>query len=57
MAGDLTTNLQKPEMRGLLQSSIKKNLGIAIGLSVVGAIAVRVFIGDSRKARYAEFYK
>ncbi|KAB0790740.1 hypothetical protein PPYR_15670 [Photinus pyralis] len=47
----------KPQLRGLLQSSIKRNLIIAIGTSIVAGITFKTLVGDARKKKYLEFYK
>lgn len=54
---DKVSNVAKPQLRGLLQSQIKKNLFVAIGLCVVVGVAQKIFVNDARKAKYAEFYK
>ncbi|KAF6197587.1 hypothetical protein GE061_008552 [Apolygus lucorum] len=56
MAGEVST-VSKPELRGLLRSAIKKNLIIAIGLSIIGGIGYQTLICNPRKQRYADFYK
>lgn len=50
-------NLKKPQLRGLLHSQIKKNLIVAIGLSVVFGVAYKFAVSEPRKQKYAEFYK
>lgn len=57
MAGDAVARANKPQLRGLLHSSIKKNLIVAIVLAGVSAVGVQVFLKDARRATYAEFYK
>lgn len=57
MAGDSVSKVGKPQLRGLLQASIKKNLIVAIVLSGAGALGIKMFLGDARKKKYAEFYK
>ncbi|CAH0559687.1 unnamed protein product [Brassicogethes aeneus] len=47
----------KPQMRGLLQSQIKRNLVFAIGLCTAAAVLQKVFYNDGRKRAYSEFYK
>ncbi|XP_073988726.1 cytochrome c oxidase subunit 6C-like [Rhodnius prolixus] len=47
----------KPQLRGLLQSKIKRNLIVAMGLSVVSGVLFKIFVSDARKNQYAEFYK
>lgn len=50
-------SVTKPQMRGLLNSSIKKNLIVSISLCVVAVVAMKFGFNDVRKAKYAEFYK
>ncbi|XP_033645144.1 cytochrome c oxidase subunit 6C-like [Asterias rubens] len=49
--------LPRPQMRGLLNSHLKKHFVIGAALSVVGAAMVKYFVYDWRKNKYAEFYK
>ncbi|KAK9873865.1 hypothetical protein WA026_002222 [Henosepilachna vigintioctopunctata] len=49
--------LPKPQLRGLLQSQIKKNLIIATAIAFTAVGLQKVFINDERKKVYAEFYK
>lgn len=61
MAGDAVAadagRIPKPVLRGLHNATIKRNLAVAIALSVVAGIVVKVFINDPRKKAYADFYK
>ncbi|RVE50790.1 hypothetical protein evm_004539 [Chilo suppressalis] len=58
MAGEkAVSTIAKPQMRGLLNSVIKKNLTVAITLSIISGFAFKVLVGDARKQRYAEFYR
>lgn len=50
-------NLQKPQLRGLLHSQIKKTLIIAIGMSLVCGAAYKFLVSEPRKQKYANFYK
>lgn len=54
---DAVSKVGKPQLRGLLQNQIKKNLIVAITLCIAAGIGVKFFINDVRKAKYAEFYK
>ncbi|XP_066999677.2 cytochrome c oxidase subunit 6C [Anabrus simplex] len=54
---DTVQKIPKPQLRGLLNSQIKMNLPIAIGLAAVSGILFKVLVGDARKKRYAEFYR
>ncbi|XP_076440377.1 cytochrome c oxidase subunit 6C-1-like [Babylonia areolata] len=47
----------RPQLRGFLKSNLKKNFIIATAVSFISTVAWRVIVCDSRKARYAEFYK
>ena len=50
-------SLPKPQMRNLLQASIKRNLAMTAGVST-GAVAAYYFLVKApRKQKYAEFYK
>lgn len=57
MAGGKVSTVAKPQLRGLLGSQIKTNLGVAIVLCTVAAAAMKVLYNDKRKAVYANFYK
>ncbi|GLH04811.1 hypothetical protein R5R35_010137 [Gryllus longicercus] len=54
---DSVQRLAKPQLRGLLNSSIKKNLSVAIVLSIISGIAWKVGVCDVRKKLYADFYR
>ncbi|XP_019873236.1 cytochrome c oxidase subunit 6C-like [Aethina tumida] len=56
MAKDVVKS-NKPQLRGLLQNQIKKNLALAVGMCFVAAVAQKIWINDERKKVYAEFYK
>lgn len=45
------------QFRGLLHSQIKRNLTVAIGLTIVAGIAWKLLVSDPRRQRYADFYK
>ncbi|XP_055712955.1 cytochrome c oxidase subunit 6C [Phlebotomus papatasi] len=47
----------KPQLRGLHHATIKRNLTVALVLSAVSVVAVKLLYNDRRKANYAEFYK
>lgn len=57
MAGDKVSTIAKPKLRGLLGHQIKINLGAAIIMCTVAAIAQKVLHDDVRKETYANFYK
>ncbi|CAH1392691.1 unnamed protein product [Nezara viridula] len=54
---DIPAKLSKPQMRRLLQSQIKTNLFVAIGLGIVTGVAVKYLVCEPRKQRYAAFYR
>ncbi|KAJ8925888.1 hypothetical protein NQ315_009740 [Exocentrus adspersus] len=56
MSGEVS-KVSKPQLRGLLQSQIKKNLILAIAVASAAAVAQKFLLNDRRKNRYAEFYK
>ncbi|XP_076339201.1 cytochrome c oxidase subunit 6C-1-like [Tachypleus tridentatus] len=49
--------ISKPQLRGLLRSSLRKHLAIVGVLSISAALAWKYTVAESRKKRYAEFYK
>lgn len=58
MAGDkAVSTVTKPQMRGLLNSAIKRNLTISLTLAAISGIAFKQLVGTERKKRYAEFYR
>ncbi|CAG9792913.1 unnamed protein product [Diatraea saccharalis] len=58
MAGEkAVSTVAKPQMRGLLNSVIKRNLIVAITLAGISGFAFKILVGDARKRRYAEFYR
>ncbi|XP_053618464.1 cytochrome c oxidase subunit 6C-like [Plodia interpunctella] len=58
MAGDkAVATAAKPQMRGLLNSAIKRNLIVAITLSAISGFAFKQLVGNERKRKYAEFYR
>lgn len=57
MAEKSVQKIPKPQLRGLLASSVKFHLPIALTLSAVTTVLFKIFWVDSRKAKYAEFYK
>jgi hypothetical protein len=57
MAEKSVKKMPKPQLRGLLASTVKFHLPTAIGLSAVATVLFRIFWVDSRRAKYAEFYK
>lgn len=51
------STIEKPQLRGLLQLQIKRNIiGMAV-VSISSALMYKIFIADARKKRYANFYK
>lgn len=49
--------LKKPQLRGLLQTQIKRNLLVCAVFSISVGAAIKFLIAEPRKQRYAEFYK
>ena len=49
--------LAKPQLRGLLETQIKKHLIIAVTLGIACGAAYKFLVAEPRKRRYAEFYK
>jgi len=50
-------SIAKPQLRGLLQNQIKKNLIISGVLVTALVVAVKFLRNDPKKRDYAEFYK
>ncbi|KAL6257022.1 hypothetical protein P5V15_011957 [Pogonomyrmex californicus] len=50
-------SLEKPQLRGLHMSQIRKNLVGMLIVSFSAAFAFKVMVVDKRKQRYADFYK
>lgn len=57
MADKAVSLIAKPQMRGLLNSQIKKNLIISLTLAGISGVAFKMIVGDERKKKYAEFYR
>jgi hypothetical protein len=57
MAEKSLQKIPKPQLRGLLASTVKFHLPAAIALSAVTTVLFKIFWVDSRRAKYAEFYK
>ncbi|CAG4938954.1 unnamed protein product [Colias eurytheme] len=58
MAGEsAVSTVAKPQMRGLLNTAIKRNLIISLVLAGVSAVAFKQLVGNERKRKYAEFYR
>lgn len=49
--------LKRPKMSGLLHAQIKRNLIIAITLSIIAGGLHRFLVVYPRRQRYADFYK
>jgi len=47
----------KPQLRGLLASSLKTQVIVATGLGLGSVFLVKHFLKDARLKRYEEFYK
>ena len=50
-------SLPKPQMRNLLQASIKRNLAVTAGVTTAAVAAYYFLVKAPRKQQYAEFYK
>lgn len=58
MAGEkAVSTASKPQLRGLLNSAIKRNLIISLTLAAISGVAFKQLVGTRRKQRYAEFYR
>jgi hypothetical protein len=57
MAEKSVQKIPKPQLRGLLSSSVKIHLPVALAVSAVATVLFKIFWVDSRRAKYAEFYK
>jgi hypothetical protein len=57
MAEKSVQKISKPQLRGLLTSTVKFHLPAALALSAVTTVLFKIFWVDARKAKYAEFYK
>ncbi|XP_077283448.1 cytochrome c oxidase subunit 6C-like [Arctopsyche grandis] len=49
--------IAKPQLRGLLNSAIKKHLSIAIVFSLTTAVLWKTVVADPRRKKYADFYR
>lgn len=56
MAGEVG-KVSKPQLRGLLQNQIKRNIIIAASVAAVAAVIQKFVYNDGRKSVYANFYK
>ncbi|XP_013147036.1 PREDICTED: cytochrome c oxidase subunit 6C-like [Papilio polytes] len=57
MADKAVSTIAKPQMRGLLNNVIKRNLIIALTMAGVAGFSFKQLVGNARKRRYAEFYR
>ncbi|GAB0096808.1 Cytochrome c oxidase subunit 6C [Sergentomyia squamirostris] len=57
VAQEVAARPNKPQLRGLHQATIKKNIAVGLVLSVISAVALKLAYNDPRKANYANFYK
>lgn len=57
MADKAVSTMAKPQMRGLLNGQIKKNLIVSLTLAAISGIAFKQFVANERKKKYAEFYR
>ncbi|GLG99467.1 Putative cytochrome c oxidase [Gryllus bimaculatus] len=49
--------IPKPQLRGLLNSAIKRNLLVAIVLTIISGVTWKIGVCDARMKRYADFYR
>ncbi|XP_055598726.1 cytochrome c oxidase subunit 6C-like [Uranotaenia lowii] len=54
---EVTARIPKPVLRGLHNASIKQNLAVAMGLTVISGLAFHFMYIAPKKQRYADFYK
>lgn len=47
----------RPQLKGLHNATIRKNITVAIVLSFAGMFAYKFLVNDPKKQKYAEFYK
>lgn len=47
----------KPQLRGLLQSQIKRNIIVAATVAALAALYQKFVYNDGQKRIYADFYK
>ncbi|XP_071449436.1 cytochrome c oxidase subunit 6C-like [Hetaerina americana] len=57
MASAGVTRLAKPQMRGILNSQIARNIAVAFALSIVAGASYKILVSDPRKKRVAEYYR
>jgi hypothetical protein len=57
MAEKSVQKIPKPQLRGLLGSSMKFHLPAALSLSAIDTVLFKIFYVDARKNKHAEFYK
>jgi len=57
MAEKSVQKITKPNLRGLLTSTMKFHLPAALTLSAVATVLFKIFYVDARRVKYAEFYK
>lgn len=59
MAGEAVSGAipRPPQLKGLHHAVVKKNIYVALGLSVAVGVLYKFAICDPKKRDYAEFYK
>lgn len=50
------SKVTKPQLRGLLQSNIKRNLVVAVTVATAAAFAQKFIVNEPRKELYRKFY-
>ncbi|XP_062551198.1 cytochrome c oxidase subunit 6C-1-like [Armigeres subalbatus] len=54
---EVTAKIPKPVLRGLHNTSIKRNLVVATVLSIVSGVAFNYLYVEPKRQAYADFYK
>lgn len=57
MADKAVSTASKPQMRGLLNGAIKRNIYVALAVSALSGVAFQQLVCSARKKKYAEFYR
>lgn len=57
MAEAAIQKIPKPQLRNILHSKTKFHISAAISLSLLVGLSYKVFVGNVRKRKYAEFYR
>ncbi|KAJ6639548.1 Cytochrome c oxidase subunit 6C [Pseudolycoriella hygida] len=57
MAGSAVATAGRPVLKGLNNAQIRKNITVAIVLSITSMFAYKFLVNEPKKRDYAEFYK